>query len=81
MKVFEFAGVIFNADNICTIQKVTLKKETERSEEKDSKKTPAFEMVPGFQIVTVAGGMNFTFKTEKERDEKFNELLKGLEDL
>lgn len=81
MKVFEFAGVIFNADNICTIQKVTLKKETERSEEKDPKKTPIFEMVPAFQIVTVVGGMNFTFKTEKERDEKFNELLKGLEDL
>lgn len=81
MKVFEFAGVIFNAGNICTIQKVTLKKETERSEEKDPKKTPAFEMVPAFQIVTVVGGMNFTFKTEKERDEKFNELLKGLEDL
>lgn len=81
MKVFEFAGVIFNADNICTIQKVTLKKETERSEEKNPKKTPAFEMVPAFQIVTVVGGMNFTFKTEKERDEKFNELLKGLEDL
>lgn len=79
MKVFEFAGVIFNADNVCTIQKVTLKKETEKSE--NPKKTPAFEMVPGFQIVTVAGGMNFTFKTEKERDEKFNELLKGLKDL
>lgn len=79
MKVFEFAGVIFNADNICTIQKVTLKKETEKSA--NPKKTPAFEMVPSFQIVTIAGGMNFTFKTEKERDEKFNELLKGLKDL
>ena len=79
MKVFEFAGVIFNADNICTIQKVTLKKETEKSE--NPKKTPAFEMVPAFQIVTVAGGMNFTFKTENERDEKFNELLNGLKDL
>ena len=81
MKVFEFAGVIFNADNICTIQKVNLKKETERSEEKNPKKTPAFEMVPGFQIVTIAGGMNFTFKTAEERDEKFQELLKGLENL
>lgn len=79
MKVFEFAGVIFNVDNICTIQKVTLKKETEKSE--NPKKTPAFEMVPGFQIVTVTGGMNFTFKTEKERDEKFNELLEGLQKL
>lgn len=79
MKVFEFAGVIFNVDNICTIQKVTLKKETEKNG--NPKKTPAFEMVPGFQVVTVAGGMNFTFKTEKERDEKFNELLKGLKDL
>ena len=28
-----------------------------------------------------AGGMNFTFKTEKERDDKFKELLKGLKDL
>ena len=81
MKVFEFAGVIFNADNICTIQKVTLKKETERSEEKNPKKTPAFEMVPGFQIATIADGVNFIFKTEKERDERFNELLNGLKDL
>jgi len=79
MKVFEFAGVIFNADNICSIQKVTLKKETEKSG--NPKKTPAFEMVPGFQVVTIAGGMNFTFKTEKERDEKFAELLKGMEKL
>ena len=79
MKVFEFAGVIFNADNICTIQKVTLKKETEKSE--NPKKTPAFEMVPGFQIVTIAGGMNFTFKTENERDEKFTQLLEGLQKL
>ena len=67
MKVFEFAGVIFNADNICTVQKITLKgKENEENK------------IPGFQIVTVAGGMNFTFETEKERDEKFDELLKGM---
>lgn len=79
MKVFEFAGVIFNADNICSIQKVTLKRETEKSE--NPKKTPAFEMVPGFQVVTIAGGMNFTFNDEKERDEKFAELLKGMEKL
>ena len=65
MKVFEFAGVIFNADNICTVQKVTV-----RSNEKENEKIPAF------QVVTIAGGMNFTFKTEKERDEKFSELLK-----
>lgn len=44
MKVFEFAGIIFNADNICTIQKVI-------------------------------------FKGEKERDEKYNRLLIGLEKL
>ena len=50
MKVFEFAGVIFNADNICTIQRVSLKGEKE--------------------IVTVSGGVNFSFVTEKERDEK-----------
>lgn len=81
MKVFEFAGVIFNADNICTVQKVTLKKETERIEEKNPKKTPAFELVPGFQIVTIAGGMNFTFANEDERDEKFNELLEGMRKL
>lgn len=74
MKVFEFAGVIFNADNICTVQKVTLKGETTNENEKPSK-------IPAFQIVTVAGGMNFTFKTEKERDEKFAELLKGMENL
>ena len=81
MKVFEFAGVIFNADNVCTIQKVNLKKETERSEEKNPKETPAFEMVPAFQIVTVSGGMNFTFKTEEERDKKFTELLEGMKAL
>ena len=81
MKVFSFAGIIFNADNVCTIQKVNLKKETERSEEKNPKKTPAFEMVPGLQVVTIAGGVNFTFENEKERDEKFNELLKGLGEL
>lgn len=75
MKVFEFAGVIFNADNICTIQKVTLKGDA------TDKETGEVERIPGFQIVTVAGGMNFTFKTEKERDEKFNELLNGLKDL
>lgn len=75
MKVFEFAGVIFNVDNICTIQKVTLKGEA------TDKESGEIEKIPGFQIVTVAGGMNFTFKTEKERDEKFTELLKGLENL
>lgn len=66
MKVFEFAGVIFNADNICTIQRVSLKGEEEK-------------VVSGLQIVTVAGGVNFSFVTEKERDEKYNQLLIGLE--
>ena len=75
MKVFEFAGVIFNVDNICTIQKVTLK--GEEVNEKSEEKIPT--SIPGFQIVTIAGGMNFTFKTTEERDEKFKELLKGLE--
>ena len=76
MKVFKFAGVIFNADNVCTIQKVNLKgEETEESGEK----IPT--SVPGFQIVTIAGGMNFTFKSDKERNEKFEELLKVLENL
>lgn len=74
MKVFEFAGVIFNADNICTVQKVTLKGEATNKNEIPPK-------IPAFQIVTIAGGMNFTFKTEKERDEKFAELLKGMENL
>ena len=73
MKVFEFAGVIFNADNICTIQKVNLKGE------ESGEKIPT--SVPGFQIVTVTGGMNFTFKSEKERDEKYNQLLTVLEKL
>lgn len=68
MKVFEFAGVIFNADNICTIQRVSLKGEKEK-------------VVPGLQIVTVSGGVNFSFVTEKERDEKYNQLLIGLEKL
>lgn len=75
MKVFEFAGVIFNADNICTIQKVNLK--GEETDKESEEKIPT--SVPGFQIVTVAGGMNFTFKSEKERDEKYNQLLIGLE--
>ena len=77
MKVFEFAGVIFNVDNICTLQKVTLK--GEEVDEKSEEKIPT--SIPAFQIVTVVGGMNFTFKTEKERDEKFSELLEGLKDL
>lgn len=74
MKVFEFAGVIFNADNVCTVQKVTLKGEA-------TKKNEIPPRIPGFQVVTIAGGMNFTFKSEKERDEKFKELLKGLGEL
>lgn len=78
MKIFDFAGVAFNADNICTIQKVNLKKETEGSKDKNPKKTPAFEIVPGLQIVTIAGGMNFSFATEKERDEKFEMIISGM---
>ena len=70
MKVFEFAGIIFNADNVCTIQKVNIKK----SEKED-------KVVPGIQVVTIAGGVNFTFEGEKERDAKFTELLNGLEKL
>lgn len=70
MKVFEFAGVIFNADNVCTVQKVTV-----RDNEKEDEKIPAF------QVVTIAGGMNFTFSSEKERDEKFSQLLKVMGEL
>ena len=69
MKVFEFAGVIFNTDNVCTIQKVNLKKEN------------SDETVPGLQVVTIAGGMNFTFEDEEKRDARFNDFLKGLEKL
>lgn len=77
MKVFEFAGVIFNADNVCTVQKVTLK-----GEEKDKESGESIpKQIPGFQVVTIAGGVNFTFKSDKERDEKFNELLTGMKDL
>ena len=68
MKVFEFAGVVFNEDKICTIQKVNLAKE--------GSKKPS----PGFQIVTVAGGFSFTFENEEERDSKFLELLNHLDD-
>lgn len=75
MKVFEFAGVIFNADNVCSVQKVTLKGDA------IDKETGKAENIPGFQIVTIAGGMNFTFNDEKERDEKFAEFLKGMEKL
>jgi hypothetical protein len=65
MKVFEFAGIIFNADNVCTVQKVTIKNEESKE-------------IPAFQIVTVSGGMNFTFETAEERDKKFTELLEGM---
>ena len=77
MKVFEFAGVIFNADNICTILKITEK--GDEVDKESGEKIP--KSIPGFQIVTIADGINFTFKTEKERDERFNELLNGLKDL
>ena len=70
MKVFEFAGVIFNADNVCTVQKVTVR------DGKDEEKK-----IPSFQVVTNAGGMNFTFSSEKERDEKFSQLLKVMGEL
>lgn len=77
MKVFEFAGVIFNADNVCSIQKVNVNNKGLSG--KIEKGKP--EMIPAFQVVTIAGGMNFTFNTEKERDEKFNQLLNRLQEL
>jgi hypothetical protein len=77
MKVFEFAGVIFNADNVCTIQKVNLK--GEETDKESEEKIPT--SVPGLQIVTIAGGINFSFESEEKRDEKFNEFIKGLENL
>ena len=67
MKVFEFAGIIFNAENVCTIQKINIKNET------------GDNTIPGIQIVTVAGGVNFTFESEKERNEKFDQFLHNLE--
>lgn len=70
MKVFEFAGIIFNAENVCTIQKVNIRK----SEQDET-------IVPGIQVVTIAGGVNFTFEKEEERDSKFTKLLHGLEKL
>ena len=75
MKVFEFAGIIFNAENVCTIQKVNLK--DEETDKESGEKIPA--SVPGIQVVTIAGGVNFTFENEKERDVKFTELLHGME--
>ena len=77
MKVFSFAGIIFIADNVCTIQKVAL--ESFKTDKESGEKIPT--SVPGLQIVTVAGGVNFTFETEKERDEKFNKFLHNLEKL
>lgn len=77
MKVFEFAGVIFNADNVCTIRKVNLKGE-ETDKESGEK---ILKSVPGIQIVTTAGGFDFSFESEEKRNEKFNEFIKGLENL
>ena len=74
MKVFEFAGVIFNADNVCTIQKITMRKEP-------TKEGEVPEAIPGLQIVTIGGGVNFSFTSEKERDEKFVELSEGIDKL
>lgn len=67
MKIFEFAGVIFNANNICTIQKVNL------TTDEDAEK------VAGIQIVTQAGGFNFNFESKDERDKKFVEIFNRLE--
>ena len=77
MNVFSFAGIIFNADNVCTIQKVTL--EGKEMDKESGETIP--KRIPGLQVVTIAGGVNFTFETEKERDEKFNEFLHNLEKL
>lgn len=66
MKIFEFAGIVFNVDNICTIQKVNMKKEK------------GDEVVAGLQVVTIAGGVNFSFDSEKERDVKYKEILANL---
>lgn len=71
MKVFEVAGIIFNADNVCTIQKVNIKKAKEDGE----------EFAPGIQITTVAGGVNFTYDSVEERDKNFATFLEGIEKL
>lgn len=67
IKTFEMAGVIFNANQIVTIQKVTLTNDEDK--EKPEVKKPAIS------ITTVLGGINFSFETEKERDEKFTQLF------
>ena len=75
MKVFEFTGVIFNADNVCTVQKVNVESEEFNEETKE------YAKIPAVQIITIAGGINFTFKTSEERDKTFNDLLEGLKAL
>ena len=67
MKVFEVAGVVFNADNVCSIQKTKLHGEREEN--------------PVIQVVTNAGGINLVYDTEEERDKNFSKLISGLEKL
>lgn len=69
MKIFEFAGIVFNADTICTVQKVSL------TEEKSD------NTVAWLQIVTLAGGVNFSFNSVEERDAKFADIKKELKEL
>lgn len=69
MKVFSIAGVIFNANNVNSIQKVNLTKEGDN------------KTVPGIQIVTNAGGVNFTYETLEERDKNFDTLMFNLKKL
>lgn len=77
MKIFNFGGVVFNADNVCTIQKINLKGE---EKDKDSGES-ILKTLPGVQIVTVAGGVNFSFEDEKDRNTKFETLKNELKEL
>lgn len=74
MKIFSFGGIVFNADNICTIQKINLK--DEEKDEDDNESIPKFS--PGIQIVTVTGGINFSFENEDDRNTKFETIKKEL---
>ena len=77
MKIFSFGGVVFNADNVCTIQKINLK-----GEEKDKDSGESIPKIsPGVQIVTIAGGVNFSFENEDDRNTKFETLKNELKEL
>lgn len=77
MRVFEWNGVIFNADNVSCISKCN-EEGVKWNSEIDGF---GFELVPAISISTFSDKMNFTFKSEKERDEKYNLLFNQLQRL